>query len=103
MLQSKTIRFKKIKGYGGFARSGPIKCDKGFKVRFDLRTPDENRNGWCNTGIYLIDSQVPLKDYTKMANSLYKKEDPSVHCYGVYPHMSTPFNLKIEWAQLKNY
>jgi len=62
MLQSKTIRFKVINDNYCRARSGPIKCDKGFKVRFDLRTPAEDRNDWAGTKIYLIDSQVPLED-----------------------------------------
>ena len=88
MLQSKTIRFKRIKSNGDYcARSGPIKCDKGFKVRFDLRTPSLNLyNDWDGTWIYLIDSQVPLKGYFKMQDLVKKKEDPSVHCYGVDPH-----------------
>ena len=101
MLQSKTIRFKKIEDGRYYARSGPIKCDKGFKVRFDLRTPLKDRNDWRGTWIYLIDSQVPLKDYRNMINSVWKKEDPSVHCYGVLPEELILYNLKQEWMKEK--
>lgn len=101
-LQSKTIRFKRIDDFGGgYPKSGPIKCDKGFKVRFDLRTPYPRRNDWRYAGIFLIDSQVPFKDYGKMFNSVYKKEDPSVHFYGVYPGTPDIVNLKQEWAKKK--
>ena len=102
MLQSKTIRFKRICDFGGyFAKSGPIKCDKGFKVRFDLRTPWPGRNDWFDAWIYLIDSQVPFDDYYKMQDPVRNKEDPSVHCYGVYPSRPNLLNLKQEWAEAK--
>ena len=102
MLQSKTMRFERIKNYDwGYARSGPIKCDKGFKVRFDLRTTRNDRNDWGNTVIYLIDSQVPLEDYDDMFDSVKDEEDPSVHCYGVSPSRLTLYNLKQEWAKEK--
>ena len=43
-------------GYsGGFAISGPIKCDKGFKVRFDLRSPRQGETDWWGTYVYLVE------------------------------------------------
>ena len=99
-LQSKTIRFERIKNYDwGYARSGPIKCDKGFKVRFDLRTPCDNRNDWYGTEFYLIDSQVPLKDYYMRQIPVINKEDPSVHYYGVGPRWPSLYNLKEKWVE----
>ena len=109
LLEKATITFAK-NDYksNSFAKSGPIKCDKGFKVRFDLRTPEPDRkygiknfvNYWA-VGVYLIDSQVPLDDYFDMKESVKNKEDPSVHCYGVYPTWLWSYNLKQEWAKEK--
>ena len=94
MLESKTIRFLRIGSTSSCAKSGPIKCDKGFKVRFDLRTPRDGDNDWYDTLVYLIDSQVPIKGHYKMVDSVNNKEDPSVHAYGLLPYLPRLDNLK---------
>ena len=97
MLESKTIRFLKINDDGWYcAKSGPIKCDKGFKVRFDLRTPFPGKTDWTGTAVYLIDSQVPVDDHEDMLDSGDYKEDPSVHAYGVWPYEPSTLNIKTE-------
>ena len=59
-MQIPGLKFKAIVDTSGNSKSGPIKCDKGFKVRFDLRTPENGYDNWGNLSIFLIDSQVPL-------------------------------------------
>ena len=91
LLEKATITFAK-NDYksNSFAKSGPIKGDKGFKVRFDLRTPEPDRKygikkfvDYWAAGVYLIDSQVPFDKYCYILDPLINREDSSVHVYGV--------------------
>merc|ERR1712093_374081 len=43
--------------------SGPIKCDKGFKVTFNLRSPYSNSNNWRFTQVYLVEHSRALSKW----------------------------------------
>ena len=51
----------KYKFESGTGKSGPIHCDKGFKVRFDLRKPSEDKDDWSGVGVFMTDMLVPIK------------------------------------------
>ena len=81
-------------GWYRSGKSGPIKCDKGFKVRFDLVKPCPNWSNWGWTYIILADSKIPVHQLRNKAYSLCRKEDSSVHVYGVCLADNRPCNLK---------
>ena len=62
--QNKAVGFIRTKDYIGegglFGKSGPIKCDKGFKVRFDLRNPMQGESDWTGTFVCLVDDRIPV-------------------------------------------
>ena len=66
--EEKMIRFdfrnpKSKRGKYVSGKSGPIKCDKGFKVRFDLRKHERPMNkakpNWIHTRIMLTKYKTP--------------------------------------------
>ena len=80
--------------YWRSGKSGPIKCDKGFKVRFDLVKPVPGSSNWNDTYIILADSKIPADQLWHKADSLDDEEDSSVHVYGVCRSNNYPCNLK---------
>ena len=74
-LQNATIGFLCIKYTGKwlYGKSGPIQCDKGFKVRFDLQNPSTGWNAWNDTMVILADASTPVSEFGKKAYSLAKK------------------------------
>ena len=81
-------------GYG-YAISGPIKCDKGFKVRFDLRSPHQGHTNWYDTLVYLVAHDKDTFDkWCWGAFEVHEKEDKTFPFYGVFWDTNDPCNLK---------
>ena len=82
---------------GRIAKTGPLKCRKGFTARARLKTPRRGKSTWYNETVYLIDAKVPVGECEDKINSVYNKEDPDTWAYGVYPGGSNgviKYNLK---------
>ena len=63
LVQQNCIRFVSIEvnpDNETFAKTGPIKCEGGFSVRFRLIEPSQYRNDWFCTSIFLVANQIPL-------------------------------------------
>ena len=92
-MMNRRIHFKHTGDDGGVGKSGPIICDKGFKVRFDL----VGSSSWAciaSAYVFLMDSKVPVDQFWDTLMSVWKKEDRNVQAYGVYTLYPFPFNLK---------
>jgi len=66
------------------AKTGPLKCRKGFTARARLKTPWEGKSTWWNEFVYLIDAKVPVGECRDKIISVFNKEDPETWAYGVY-------------------
>ena len=76
-----------------YARTGAIKCDGGFSVRFKLNK--EYNSNWFGVEIFLIANQIPFDQLKDKFNSIDGKEDPSTWIYGVkIDYTKATFNLK---------
>ena len=95
-VKTMSLSFKKLYGSGdGWcdAISGPIECDKGFKVRFDL-VGSSSWDEYTFAAVFLMDSKVPVDQCRNTLNSVYKIEDRRVQAYGVWTTDPSPYNLK---------
>ena len=95
MTKANKIRFLHTGGMkGGTGKTGPIKCDGGFTVRFKLIEPQPGKDIWINAQVFLHSSQYPVDDdLIGYINSVENKEDPNFRLYGTSGYTLT-FNLK---------